>query len=353
MSIPLIRKSVQTLHAYTPGEQPRVPDLIKLNTNENPFPPSPRVTEALRRMELSTLRLYPDPMCTEIRQQLAALYDVDTEQIFVGNGSDEILRLCMRAFTETGGTVAAFDPTYSLYPVLAAAEELKYVPVPLADDFTWMNPGAAVNEATLFLLANPNAPTGIQYPFETIQTFCETFNGVVLLDEAYADFAQHNGLALAKSLPNVLICRTLSKSWSLAGLRVGFAMGPKVLIDALYKLKDSYNLDALAQRVALAALQDADYMQANVKTIVRLRDATKAELKKMGFHVAPSSTNFLWMAPPAPHTAAHIFDALRAKHILVRYFPGSRTGNHLRITIGTEEQMQKLLSVLAEELATH
>lgn len=342
-----IRKSVQQLQAYTPGEQPKVDGLIKLNTNENPYPPSPAVARALATCDVETLRLYPDPVCAALRERIAAIHGCSADQIFVGNGSDEVLRLCIRAFTQNGGAVASFDPSYSLYPVLAAAEEVGFRTVPLAKGFGWSEPPADL-DATLFCLANPNAPTGVFYPLEDIRAFCQRFSGVVLLDEAYVDFSEgRNGLAIALSLPNVLVCRTLSKSFSLAGLRLGYAIGSASLIGALYKLKDSYNVDRLAQIVALAALGDLPWMEANAKKIVATRKRVAAELEQRGFRVVPSAANFLYVEPPPGRSAADLFAELRTKKILVRYFPGGRTGNHLRVSIGTDKQMDAFLAALS------
>ena len=341
-----IRKSVQDLHASAPGEQPQVAGLVKLNTNENPYPPSPAVARAVREYPVETLRLYPDPLCSALRARLAAQAGVGVENVFVGNGSDEVLRLVVRAFTQPGGAAASFAPSYSLYPVLAAAEEVRFQAVPLPDDFGWAEPPADLN-ASLFFLANPNAPTGVFYPLEAIEAFCRRFQGVVLADEAYVDFSGGRScLELAKRLPNVLVCRTMSKSFSLAGLRMGWAIGSAELIGALYKLKDSYNVDRLAQAVALAALEDMPWMQANAARIVATRERMSAELAKRGFRVVPSATNFLFVEPPAGRTAADLFADLRRQKILVRYFPGERTGRYLRVSIGTDAEMDAFLAAL-------
>lgn len=345
-----IRKSVQELAAYTPGEQPKVAGLIKLNTNENPYPPSPAVARALAGYAADSLRLYPDPVCAALRGRIAEISGCAVEQVFVGNGSDEVLRLCTRAFTPPGGAVASFLPSYSLYPVLAAAEEVRFQGVPLPDGFGWTEPPADL-DATLFFLANPNAPTGVFYPVTVLEAFCRRFNGVVLMDEAYVDFSGgRNCLALAKKLPNVLVGRTLSKSFSLAGLRIGYAIGSSELIGALYQLKDSYNVDRLAQAIALAALEDLPWMQANAKRIVATRERVVAELEKRGFQVVPSAANFLFVAPPSGAAAADLFAALRARKILVRYFPEGRTGNYLRVSIGTDAQMDAFLEAAGNGL---
>lgn len=337
-----IRKAVQDLKAYTPGEQPRVPDLVKLNTNENAYPPSPQIRDVLARA-FDRLRLYPDPVCTDFRDALAELHRCKPEQIFVGNGSDEVLALCTRAFVERGGTIGYFEPSYSLYPVLAAIEEIAVKPVRLNADFSWNMPAGYA--ASLFFLANPNAPTSIQYPAATIASFCKSFPGVVLVDEAYVDFASYDGMDLALSLPNVLVARSFSKSYSLAGLRVGYAVGPEPLIAAMYKIKDSYNVDRVAQEIALAAIRDIGWMRRNVERIKDTRAKTAAGLERRGFKVFPSETNFLWVRPPRM-PAKELFEELRKRKILVRYFPGELTGDYLRVTIATEGEMASFLAAI-------
>ncbi len=342
-----IRKSVEELQAYTPGEQPKVEGLIKLNTNENPYPPSPAVARALKSTPVDSLRFYPDPVCSALRERIAAINGCSPDQVFVGNGSDEVLRLCMRAFTQPGGSVASFEPSYSLYPVLAASEELDYMEVPLKEDFTWFDPPDEL-AASVFFLANPNAPTGVVYPEATLQAFSERFSGVVVLDEAYIDFAEgDNSWIWAQNRKNVLLCRTLSKSFSLAGIRLGYAIGSTGLIDALYKLKDSYNVDCLAQTIALAALEDIEWMQDNVRRIVTTRKRVVMELEKRGFRMVPSGANFLFVEPPSGQPAADLFESLQAQKILVRYFPEGRTGSYLRVSIGTDAEMDAFLCAVS------
>ena len=342
----MICKNVQALVAYTPGEQPQIPDVIKLNTNENPYPPSPKVAEALKTFDTARLRLYPDPVFTALRQRIAEIYGCPVQQVFIGNGSDEILALCTRAFVENNGRVGYFVPSYSLYPVLAEIRGVETCPVALNTDFTWRMP--ADYRASLFFMTNPNAPTSMMHDKAVVMAFCKAFDGVVLIDEAYGDFADSNclDLALAEENRNTLVMRTFSKSFSLAGLRFGYVVGPAALIGALYKIKDSYNMDMLAQVVGLAALTDLPYMQENVRRIRTTRDRLTKALRSRGWTVCESQTNFLFARPP-DGGAKKVFEELKAAKIFVRYFPGPATGEYLRITVGTEEQTDALLRHLA------
>lgn len=343
-----IAKSVRRLEAYTPGEQPKTRRVVKLNTNENPYPPCPRVAEALAGFDAASLRLYPPPGADALRRAIAERHGVPAECVFAGNGSDEVLRLAVRAFTETGGCAAMFDPTYSLYPVLCAAEEVRAAAVPLEDDFSWREPEPPA-DATLFFLTNPNAPTGVRYPDEAVEAFARRFPGVVLMDEAYGDFAEPEvpGVRLAMALENVLVCRTFSKSYGLAGIRCGYAIGAPRLIGALDKLKDSYNLDAVTQRLACAAMGDSAYMRETARRIVATRERTAGELRRRGWTVVPSQSNFLFARPPAGTAAADVFAKLRAANVFVRYFGASpKTRDWLRISIGTDAQMEMLFARL-------
>jgi len=339
-----IRASVSALTAYTPGEQPRDPSVIKLNTNENPYPASPRVLEAIQAFALEDLRRYPDPVCSGLRRRLAEIHQVGEDCVFVGNGSDEVLALCTRVFTEHGGRIGYFDPSYSLYPVLADIDEAVRAPVALGADFEWCDPPD--NDCSLFFLANPNAPTGMLFPEAEVQAFCERFRGVVVIDEAYVDFADRHAMDLARTRPNVLVARTLSKSFSLAGLRLGYAIGPAALIGALFKIKDSYNVDAFSQSVALAALSDLPYMQANAARVRATRERVRAALLTRGHRVFPSQTNFLWMQPSG-RAAKEVFEALHRMGIVTRWFSGARTGAFLRVTISTDTHMDRFLEGLA------
>ena len=348
----LITESVRKLEAYTPGEQPKAKHVVKLNTNENPYPPSPKCAETLKCFDLDRLRRYPDPMFAALRARIAKMWRTTPGRIFVGNGSDEVLTLAARAFVEDHEAIGSLDPSYSLYKTLAAIRNVPFVPSPLDGDFTWngkiagQTHGAAVS---LFLLTNPNAPTGVFTPVETVAKCAKRFKGVLLVDEAYADFAKANcvPLATAPANRNVIVMRTLSKSFSLAGMRLGYCIGPEELIAALYKVKDSYNVDAVAQAVALAALNDLPWMRANVAKVKRTRSRVAKELSRRSWDVLPSESNFLF-AKPAHRPAEELFEALRERNIFVRYFRGPRTGDRLRLTVGTDAEMDALLAALSE-----
>lgn len=342
----LIRKSVQDMDGYVPGEQPKGSDIIKLNTNENPYLPSPDVQDILQMVDISMLSRYPDPVCLEVRKVIAELHGCNVENVFVGNGSDELLALSIRAFVERDGSVGYFDPSYSLYPILVDIEDVEKKPVSLGAGFSWQMPKGYA--ASLFLLTNPNAPTSLKFNRSSIEAFVKDFQGVVLVDEAYADFADENCMELALENPNMLVARTLSKSYSLAGIRLGYCVGPAELIGALYKIKDSYNVNYLTQEIARVAILDQDTMKANVSAIVETRRIVAEKLSEFGFEVSASQTNFLWVKPLGI-AAESLFNRLRKKNIIVRYFGSDeRTKDYLRITIGTAPEMLKFLDAVEE-----
>lgn len=346
-----IAESVRCLAPYVPGEQPVSPDAVKLNTNENPYTPSPRCAAVLASFDLERLRRYPDPRFSALRCAIAKRCRVAPERVFVGNGSDEVLSLAARAFVEDGESIASLDPSYSLYKTLAAIRDVAWAGLPagLPGRAAAKRLAAALPpETSLFLWTNPNAPTGAFTEPETIAAFAKKFPGVVIIDEAYADFARANCLSLAAAPRNrnVIVMRTFSKAWALAGLRVGWCVGPKDLIDALYKVKDSYNVDAVAQAVALAAFGDRAWLRRTVAAVKRTRRRLSAELSARGWDVPPSESNFVFAKPPPPLVAAEVFAGLRERGVFVRYFPGPLTGDRLRITVGTEDQVSKLLSAL-------
>lgn len=345
-----IRTSIHALHAYVPGEQPQGPNVVKLNTNENPYPPSPKALAALAGLSSEALRKYPEPSGWALREALAEVHGLTPENFIVVNGSDEGLTLCTRCFCEHEGTVGYMAPSYSLYPVLSEIAELRQTPYPLNNDFTWTVPDEIPED--LFFLTRPNAPTSMSLPREEVLTLLGRAKGVVVVDEAYVAFAADSLMDKVGEISNLLVSRTFSKSHGLAGMRVGYLAGPVDLIDALHKIRDSYNLDAVAQVVAREAILDQTYTRQVVENILATRDRVVAELMDRGFQVLPSDTNFLFAKVPEGADAQGLFDALKAKQVFVRYFPGETTGSYLRITIGTDEEMDHFLSELDACLPT-
>lgn len=344
----LIRKSVEAMSGYVPGEQPKGEGIIKLNTNENPWLCSPEVRDILNEIDILELAKYPDPLCTEVRKVIAEKHEVGLANTFAGNGSDEILALCIRAFCERdGGSVGYFNPSYSLYPVLAQIEEIETRPVELGKEYEWQMPEGY--EASLFFLTNPNAPTGMLHSKERIEAFVKDFPGVVVIDEAYVDFAKENCMELATKYDNVLVARTLSKSYALAGIRFGYCVGAKPLIDALHKIKDSYNVSRLTQELARVAILDEGTMEAITAAVKGSRELISSELTDLGFKVYPSESNFVWARPPKTG-AKKVFEELKKRNIFVRWFDGPRTKDCLRITVGTNEQVMALIEALEEIL---
>lgn len=355
----LIRPSVQRLHAYVPGEQPKIKGLIKLNTNENPYPPSARVLRSIQAAVDGRLRLYPNPTAQALREALAQHHRCRAENIVVGNGSDDLLALATRAFVEPSRgskrenvsrcRVQYFIPSYSLYPVLADIQGARRNPVPLAEDFRLPQVAELRSqqtwdfEAALTFVTTPNAPSGRGYRTAGLEALCRAQRGVVVLDEAYVDFAQEHALSLALRYPHVLVARTFSKAYSLCFLRVGYLVGDARLIAALDKVRDSYNVNGLAQVGALATLRDLPYYQRNFRRIIRTRARLTATLAKLGFEVVPSQTNFILVRPPR-HTAQAWMQELRARRILVRWFDAPAIRNYLRITVGTNAEADALVA---------
>ena len=353
-------KLVKSITPYVPGEQPRDRKFIKLNTNENPYPPSPLVIEAIKNAAAETLRLYPDPACTELREAAAARYGLKSAQVFAGNGSDEILAFAFAAFFETapnGDAVLFPDITYSFYPVYAELWNVPFKTIPLREDFSiGIEPYLAKSGG--IILPNPNAPTGMALSLEELRKIAEAAEKnkrVFVVDEAYIAFADEAAAALPllKEFPNLLLVRTLSKEASLAGLRAGFALGSEELIEALCRIRDSFNsytLDRLALAGAAAAMNDSSYYAEINRRIIKTRRGVSLELEALGFKVLPSQANFIFASPPAQSggSGAEFFAALRERGILVRHFNKPRIADFLRISIGTDEEMDKFLDVCRE-----
>lgn len=344
------RSAVDALAGYAPGEQPKMLDLVKLNTNENPFPPSPAVLGALETFDGAMLRRYPDPMADALCQAIAEVNNVTRNMVVAGNGSDDILTMTFRAFTDPEKAVAILEPTYSLYPVLAAMQEAQVIKIALDADNNFAMPDDILEQAqsaNILIITRPNAPTGNTFPKENIRRIAAEFDGIVFVDEAYADFAEDNCMDLVHEFNNVIVSRTSSKSLALAGLRFGYAVAHPTIIEGLNKLKDSYNMDMITQRLAEAAIRDQDYLQTTVAKVKALREDLASELKKLNFQLIPSQANFIFAAPP-DNDGAKAFKFLRDHAVIVRYFPGDITGRFLRITVGTAQQNQRLISVLRE-----
>jgi histidinol-phosphate aminotransferase len=346
-----IRRQVERMSAYVPGEQPKVAGLIKLNTNENPYAPSPKVLKALRGAIDGKLRLYPDPTSSALRVKLSKIHGFDPEQVIVGNGCDDILNLCVRAFCGECEKLAYFWPSYSLYPVLANIQGTTQVELPLNENFQ-IEPHpsllAKLGGVKLVFITQPNAPSGVWLQRVELQRVIEETKGVVVIDEAYVDFASENCLDLVGEYDNVIVARTFSKAFSFAGMRVGWGVGSRELIAALNKVKDSYNVSRLSQLGAEATLEEWGYFQQNVKKICATRERTSAALAKLGFFVYASQTNFVFAKPPMPVTAKQWFDGLRAKKILVRWWDADRIRDFARVSIGTDEEIDRFLAVTKE-----
>jgi histidinol-phosphate aminotransferase len=340
-----------SLVPYIPGEQPKDQTYIKLNTNENPYPPSPKVLSAIRNAVNADLRLYPDPTCSKLVEKAALYYGANANQVFTGNGSDEILAFAFAAFFSPKKRPILFpDITYSFYKVYAGLYGIPYRTVPLDEDFnvplqSFDQPNGGI------VLPNPNAPTGRYIDTERLRGLLQwNSDSVVILDEAYIDFGGRSAVSLTAEYPNVLVVHTLSKSRSLAGLRVGLAIGHPDLIEGLNRVKNSFNsytLDRLALAGAVAALEDRGYFEDTTRKVIATRERTIQRLRELGFRVIESAANFVFISHPK-HPAASLFQDLKQRGVLVRYFNQARIDQFLRVSIGTDEEMDVFLKVLAD-----
>jgi histidinol-phosphate aminotransferase len=336
-----VRPHIRAMAGYTPGEQPRDGAYLKLNTNENPYPPSPRVLEALRAaLTGDRLRKYPDPLGTAFRQTAGRVLGVDPESILIGNGSDDLLTVVTRAFVPEGGLVVSPTPSYLLYQTLAEIQGARYRAVPFTADWQLPTPWP-VGDAHLTFLPNPNSPSGTCVTGPALERLADEVTGPLVLDEAYAEFADNHGLHLTR-WPNVIVTRSLSKSYSLAGIRFGFAVADPALVRELIKVKDSYNCDVLSLAAATAALEDQEYRRATRAKILATRERLAQALTKLGFAVCPSQANFVWCRrddrPVKP-----IYEELKRRMILVRYMAYEGYGDGLRVTVGTDAEIDRLL----------
>lgn len=342
--------AVKNIKPYTPGEQPKDRKYIKLNTNENPYPPSPRVIEAIKNAADETLRLYPDPTAADLRATIAGRCGLQEDNVFIGNGSDELLAFAFPAFFEPAGKPVLFaDVTYSFYPVYAAFFNTPCRLIPVDAEFNVPEEGYCRENGGI-IIANPNAPSGIGVSRKTIETILgRNENSVVIVDEAYADFGGESAVGLVGDYPNLLVIRTLSKSHSLAGLRVGYALGDEGLMEGLVRVKDSFNsytVDRLALAGARAAIEDEAYFQETRAKIIRTRNRVAAGLAEAGIKVIPSQANFIFVSSARCH-GSELFRRLREKGILVRYFDKPKIDNFIRVTIGTDAEMDRFLEEIA------
>lgn len=345
-----VRPSIRSLAGYTPGEQPRDGDYIKLNTNENPYPPSPRVFEAIQQaLTADRLRKYPDPLGAVFRQVAGRVLGVSPESILIGNGSDDVLTIITRALVPEGGLVVSPAPSYLLYKTLAEIQGARHETIPYTPAWE-LDTATDVSSANVLFVANPNSPSGTVLSVKNLLAWranaCHGQRVPLVIDEAYVDFAESNCLSLATSHEAIIVTRSLSKSYSLAGIRFGFAVAGPALVEQLYKVKDSYNCDVLSLIAATAALEDQEHMRANRARILATRTRMTALLRGLGFEVCESQANFVWCRrfdrPVKP-----IYEALKIRKILVRYMHYQGYGDGLRITVGTDEEIDRLLEATA------
>ncbi len=342
--------NVRKVIPYVPGEQPKENDIIKLNTNENPYPPSPKAVEALKSFDCSRMRLYPDPNSDILVNSLAKRYKVKPSQVFVGVGSDDVISMAFLTFFNSDKPILFPDITYSFYDVWADVYKIPYKTMPLDDNFR-INKTDYFQENGGIIFPNPNAPTGVYESNEMIEEIVkENKNSIVIIDEAYIDFGGESCIGLTEKYDNLLVVQTFSKSRSMAGMRIGYAIGNEKLIKYMNDVKfsiNSYTMNHVTQVCGAAAVEDEEYFIETIKKITDVRENTKKELKKLGFTFTDSKSNFLFAAHDKVK-AETIFNELKSRKIYVRYWNKPRINNYLRISIGTAEEMEKLISVLKE-----
>jgi histidinol-phosphate aminotransferase len=343
-----VRRCIRAMEGYVPGKQLSGGTYIKLNTNENPYPPSPRVLEALRQAVGAELRLYSDPMALRLRETAAELYGCEVDEVIAGNGSDDILTIIFRTFLDAGDVLVTPAPSYMLYKPLSALQDATFKEIPMGPGYT-LPEDLDEHGAKVVIIVNPNAPTGVLHPRAALRAFLERTQSIVVIDEAYADFAGESVIDMVKEFPHLMVVRTFSKAYALAGMRLGLGLARREIITEMLKVKDSYNLDSLAIVAGCAALQDQEWLQETVGMIVRTRTWVQQELEGMGLYVPPSRSNFVFPTIPDGR-AAEVFEALEKRRILVRYFRGPRVQDSLRISIGTDADMEACLQALRESL---
>ncbi len=344
----LFRKNIDAMTGYQPGEQPAGGrKVIKLNTNENPYPPSPAAMKVLREFDGEMLRRYPHPFAQAFREAAGEVLGFDADWILPGNGSDDLLTMLMRATAEPGRKVVYPSPTYVLYRTLAKIQAAAIIETDFDEDYNLPLEALAEADGALTLIANPNSPSGTLTGSDKLAELASRLDGVLVIDEAYADFADENALRLVREHENVIVLRTLSKGYSLAGLRLGFGVANPALLAGLAKVKDSYNVDAVACAVGASAMRDQTHKNANAAKVKASRAKLTAGLESLGWRIWPSQANFLLARPPKGDAKA-IYESLKARGILVRYFNEPRIDDKLRISVGTDDQNAQLLAALKE-----
>ena len=346
------KPNIDAMAGYQPGEQPAPgAKVVKLNTNENPYPPSPKAMAVLKDFDPDLLRRYPHPMAQAAREAAARVWGLDPTWVLVGNGSDDLLTMLVRACAGPGRKVVVPGPTYVLYETLARIGDAGHVEVPFDEDYNLPAAGSAAAAGAITFVANPNSPSGTAAPALVLSELASRLKGVLVIDEAYVDFADGDALDVAREHENAIVLRTLSKGYSLAGLRLGFGLANPALLEGLVKVKDSYNVNALSCAVGAAALADQPHKIANAEKVKASRGKLAASLEALGFSVWPSQSNFL-LARPADGQAGTLYEALKARGILVRYFDSDRLDDKLRITVGTNDDNAALVEALKELLSS-
>lgn len=347
-----LRPCIVAMKGYVPGIQPRETEkYVKLNSNENAYPPSPRVAEILQKISYQDLRFYPDPLCQQLREKLAEIYGLGPEQIICGNGSDDVLNIIVRTFIQPGEVMAFYEPTFPLYRVLGVIHGAEIISLPVPDPAHELPDPPS--QAKVFFLANPNSPLGYSLSLTQVSQLAKKVQGILIVDEAYAEFAKENALSLLGHFENVIIVRTVSKSYSLAGVRLGYALGPAELIREMFKVKDPFNVNQLTQKIVLAALSDQEYLQKNISRIIATRDWFSAEARNLGYKIIPSQANFIFPQPPRKGEGRSFYQFLLEKNILTRFYDEELLRDGVRMTIGTPEEMEFTLQVMREIIKTY
>lgn len=342
-----LRPCIVAMKGYVPGIQPpETEKYVKLNSNENPYPPSARVAKILQSISYKDLKFYPDPLCHQLREKLAELYGLSPEQIICGNGSDDVLNIIVRTFLQPGEAMAFYEPTFPLYRVLGIIHGVEIISLPLSAPYQdFPDPP---HRAKVFFLANPNSPLGYSLSLGQVFQLAKKVQGILVVDEAYAEFAKENALSLLASFKNVIIVRTVSKSYSLAGVRLGYALGQAELIKEMFKVKDPFNVNQLTQKIVLAALSDQEHYQNNIARIVATRDWFSEEARHLGYNIFPSQANFIFPQPPRKGEGHSFYQYLLENKILTRFFDEEMLKDGVRMSIGTQEEMEFTLQVMRE-----